>query len=70
MNGLIKQLFTPNSLVAQLAEHKTEPEKDLLVWVQIQGVLQTYCLNFHKTNRCQYLLVVVVKIPLFVNGGI
>ena len=37
MNVFIKQLFTPNSVVAQLSEHKTE---DLLPWFRIQGVLQ------------------------------
>ena len=29
--------------------------------------LQKYCLNFHKMNRCHYLLEHVVVIPLYPN---
>ena len=62
MNGLIKQLFTSNSPVARLSEHKIS-EKGLLVCVRIQVVLQRFCFNFHKLNKCHYLLMSVV------NGG-
>ena len=39
-------------------------------WSQfkIQGVLQKFCLNFHKMNRCLCLLEPVAIIPLFPNG--
>ena len=37
------------------------PKKDLMVCVQIKGVLQKFCLNFHKMNRCHYFLEPVVK---------
>ena len=50
MNGLIKQLFTPNCPGAQLAEHTIEDLRRICqpAWVQIQGVLKKFCLNFHK----------------------
>ena len=59
MNGLIKQLFTHNCQVARLFKRKTRYEKDMLVWVPIQGVWQNVCLNFHKMNRCHYFLLPV-----------
>ena len=31
------------------------------------GVLQKFCLNFHKMNRCHYILEAFVIISLFPN---
>ena len=41
-----------------------------MVLVRIQEVLQTFCLNFQKMNRCHYLLEAVVIIPLFPHAGL
>ena len=55
MNGLINQLFTSNSLVAQLAEHKTKNlKRDCWPGFKPRGFAK-YCLNFHKMNRCHTL---------------
>ena len=48
MNGLIKQLLTPSSPVAQLAEHKTISEKELLAWVRTKGFCKYFVLIFTK----------------------
>ena len=68
MNRLIKQLFTPNTPVAQLSEHKTE-ELRRTCWpgCRSKEFCKNYCLNFHKMNRYHYLLEPVVIIPLFPN---
>ena len=55
-----------NQSPAQLSEKRSE-EKDLLAWVRIQGVLQSFCPNFHKPTRCHYLLEPIVTIPLDPN---
>ena len=68
MNRLIKQLFTPNSPVAQLTEHKNKDgEGTAGEGFKSKGVLLKFCLNFHKMNRCHYLLVSVIVILLFPN---
>ena len=39
-------------------------EKDLPAWVWIQSSFENTCHNFHKMNRCHYLLVpIVVPFP-------
>ena len=56
-----------NCPVAQLAGHKTENLRRTRWCVfEAKGVGKN-CLNFNKMNRCHYLLVPVVVIPLFPN---
>ena len=43
MNGLIKQLFTPNSPLAQLSEHKTEDQRRTF-WRGFE--CREFCKNF------------------------
>ena len=66
MNGLVKRLFIPNSPVAWSTRLKVrEGPADL---GSNRRVLQKFCLNFHKMNRCHYLLVLTSVIQLFPNA--
>ena len=71
MDGLIKQLFTPNYPLAQLSEHKTEYlRRPAGVSSNLGSFAKKNCLNFHKINRCHYLLEAVVVILLFRYGTV
>ena len=66
MNGLIKQMFTPNFPVDQLAEHKTED-------LRREGPAfesKDFCKKIQKMNTCYYLLLLIVAIQLFPNENI
>ena len=55
-------------LIHYLNNHTFSNTNVLMVeWVEIQGVLQKNCFNFHETIRCHYLLVPVVVILMLTN---
>ena len=68
MNGLIKQLFTPNSTVAQLVVHKTEDLRRTS-WCRFESrkFCKNFVLIFTKWKKCYYLLVLLVAMPLCSN---
>ena len=56
---------------AQLTEHKTEDQRRTYWWrLESCEFLQNFCLNFHKINRCHYLLEAVVSIPLYLMKNV
>ena len=61
-------MFTPKYPVAQLSEYKiVHLRRTCWHGFESHSSLAKICLNFHKMNRCYYLLEPVVIIPLFPN---
>ena len=70
MNELKKQLFTPNSTLDQLSQHKTEDQRRICrCGFESREFFFKKWLNFQKMNGCHYLLKAFVNISLFPNEG-